>query len=126
MKRLKWVLALALLAAGAAHAWYYHTHRPVAAYEAEIRWLAAELNLTGQQVEQVRAVHQRLCPSMNDLHVELQQQRAAAPNACQEVENRCAQTTERLIAAVSEVLTPSQREHYLHLVKPCLNPATRD
>jgi len=122
MRRLLYAILLALLVAVGAHAWYLHVHDVPAPYEAEIRWLAAELNLTPAQAEQIRALHASHCPDMDSLHEELEQQRAAAPGApaCEEVEKRCAQSTERLINEVAAVLNAEQRARYLDLVKPCL------
>lgn len=124
MKRSLWIALGAVAVALTAHGWYYHAHRDAAAsYEAEIQWLATELQLSAAQIEQVRALHEQHCPEMNALHRELQSRREASPTGegCAEVENRCAKSTERLIEAVAALLTPTQRERYLQLVNPCLS-----
>lgn len=127
MRRILGATAAALVVAVGAHAWYLRVHEAPAPYEAEIRWLSAELKLTEEQVAQVRALHVAHCPDMDSLHEELEQQRAAAPGApaCEEVEKRCAQSTEQLISEVARVLEPAQRERYLELVQPCLRREQR-
>lgn len=127
MRRVFGATAAALVVAVGAHAWYLHAHDTPEPYETEIRWLSAELNLTDDQASRVRALHVAHCPDMDSLYQELEQQRAAAPEApaCREVEKRCAQSTERLIDEVAAVLEPAQRARYLELVQPCLRREQR-
>ena len=108
---------------------------------AQLAWMKASLRLSDAQLERIQALHEQSAPQLRALAAKVGRAReelAAFERARQAegridflefarfVENRrsldreCAVSTERLVAAAADVMTPRQREHYLNLLEPAL------
>lgn len=147
MKHTFFVLALGLAAATAAHLAWYYGNRPCAGNELEcqLAWMKAELKLTDAQFARIKALHEASSPRLLALAAQVAQLRdeyaaferdrlttdrvdfvefARFVGQQRAIDRECLDSTRRLVAATSGVMTPLQREHYLGLLPPDLK--TRD
>lgn len=139
MKNTLLTLLLGLVAGfGTFHA-YCRYNQPVAAdtLEGQLAWMKTELRLTDEQYARIRDLHQASHPqlvamaaqvtSMQAEFAEFEKTRQTADRVdflefARFVENQrslnraCLDSTRRLVLASAEVMTPQQRERYLHLV----------
>ena len=139
MKNTLLTLVLGLVAGfGTFHA-YCRYNQPAAAdtLEGQLAWMKTELRLTDEQYARIRDLHQASHPqlvamaaqvsSMQAEFAEFEKTRQTADRVdflefARFVENQrslnraCLDSTRRLVLASAEVMTPQQRERYLHLV----------
>jgi len=143
MKRSLIVISCGLVAGLVAHAGWYALRRPPTDLETQLAWMNSVLNLNADQFARFKAVHEEASPQLVDLASELQRTRAesAAFERRREetgevdflafarlVEHRRAidrdrdATARKLVEAAVSVMTPEQRQRYLALIAPALNP----
>lgn len=147
MKRTFVILLVGALAALAAHLGWYQLRRPSFGDDVDgvLAWLRADLNLTDEQFERVKAVHARSSPQLQ----QLAEQAARMRTELDAFENRrrtddridflafarfveqrrvfdrlCAESTRRLLAAAANEMTPGQRARYLQRFEPAVGPGT--
>ena len=111
MKRLALVIILVVVSGVVAGSLYALLRVPASDERCTMDWLARELALDSNHYEKIWAVHARRCTEI----------RALGGSHAQPA---CAQATESLIAEVSAVLTPTQREKYSQLVAVCRQQST--
>jgi hypothetical protein len=106
-----------------------------------LAWMKNDLQLDEQQLARIRNVHEQLSPrllalagqvtQMQRTFAEFEKERQSAGRVdfiefASYVEQRrrldreCTESTHRLIAAASDVMTPKQRQQYLQLLDPAL------
>jgi hypothetical protein len=141
MKSTGLVLLLGLAAGLAAHAGWYGFRRPAPATApgAALAWMKSDLNLSAQQFEKIKAIHDQSGPQLRQLAAQAAHMRAELDAFEQlrrtdgrvdflefadfiqqrrAVDRACVETTRRLIAATAGEMTPEQRQRYLALLNP--------
>lgn len=109
--------------------------------EAMLAWMKSDLQLTDGQLARIRAVHEQLSPHLLALASQVERMRrdflefekerrslgqidflefARFVDQRRELDRDCNLSTRQLVAAASDVMTPRQREQYLHLLDPAL------
>jgi hypothetical protein len=109
--------------------------------DALLAWMKTDLQLTDQQLARIRNVHEQLSPHLLTLATQVSQMQRAFTEFEHErksegqidflefaryVEQRrrldreCTESTRKLIAEASDVMTPQQRQQYLQLLDPAL------
>jgi hypothetical protein len=145
MKRTLLVLLLGLGCGVIAHvAWFGHrAPAPADTLAAQLAWMKANLQLTDAQVARLRVLHEQSTPRLIALAAQVATMRdelAAFEHARQTsgridflefarfvdqrraLDRACAESTRTLVAASADVMTPAQRDHYLSLLAPALQP----
>jgi Spy/CpxP family protein refolding chaperone len=146
MKRTVLILLLGLLAGTGAHVGWLALHRPepTGSLTAQLAWMKTSLGLSEAQVARLRALHEQSTPHLLELASQVASMREELAAFERErttsgridflefarfVEQRraldraCLDSMHRLVAASASVMTPEQREHYLSLLGPALEPA---
>ena len=136
MKHVVLVLLIAALAGVASHALWYSVRRPatVDTTASALAWLQADLNLSDEQFERVKAIHERSGPQLQQLASRAARMRAEflAFERRRQTDGQidflafarfveeqrafgrlCVESTRRLIAATAGEMNPGQRERYL-------------
>lgn len=106
-----------------------------------LAWMKSDLNLSDQQLARIRSVHEQFGPHLTSLAsrvAQMRQELAAFEQARQSVgeidflefarfveqrrnlNRECSESTRKLVAESSDVMTPRQREQYLQLLDPAL------
>lgn len=133
------VLLLGLLGGGLAHLGWYEWRRPVAPTNDVVAWMETELGLSPQQLARIRTLHEHTRPQLRELarraaamraelaHYETERRRGAPVDFLafarfvedwRHIDQLCLETTQQLIAATADELTPAQRARYLDRVTP--------
>lgn len=144
MKRTVVILFLGLAGGLGAHfGWLSLTDAPrhTADLGAQLAWMRASLRLDDAQLARIQALHEQSAPRLQALAAQVDGMRGelAAFEKVRQAEGRidflefarfveerrrldreCTLSTERLVAEAAQVMTPSQREHYLSLLGPAL------
>jgi len=146
MKRMLLILLLGLIAGGGAHVGWLTLRRPepVDSLAAQLAWMKTNLGLSDAQVARLRVLHEESAPrllalasqvaSMREEHAAFERQRTTSGRIDflefarfvaqrQVLDRACLDSTHTLVAASASVMTPEQREHYLSLLGPALEPA---
>jgi hypothetical protein len=113
--------------------------------DALFAWMKSDLQLNDQQLARIRSVHEQFGPHLQTLSArvaQMQQALAAFEKARQSIgqvdfvefarfveqrrtlDRECNESTRKLIAESTELMTPRQREQYLQLLTPALNTST--
>lgn len=139
MKRPIVTLVLGLVVGTAAHFAYlgHHQHIATDTLEGKLAWMKTELQLTDSQFARIKELHQASHPRLREMaaqvaamhaeFAEFERTRKTADRVdflefARFVQNRrelnreCLDSTRQLILASAEVMTPEQRQHYIHLV----------
>lgn len=143
MKRTLLMLVSGVMAGIVAHVGWFHFRRPPTDLETQLAWMQAVLNLNSDQFARFKALHEEASPQLVAMATELQRTRAesAAFERRRErtgevdflafarlVEHRRAIDRDRdasarkLVETAISVMTPEQRQRYLALIAPALNP----
>lgn len=143
MKRSLFIVSCGLIAGLIAHLGWFALRRPPTDLETQLAWMNSVLHLNADQFARFKAVHEEASPQLVGLASELQRMRAesAAFERRREetgevdflafarlVEHRRAvdrdrdATARNLVEAAVSVMTPEQRQRYLALIAPALNP----
>ncbi len=144
MKHTLWILLLGLVGGVGAHLGWLAVIAPArapAGADAHLAWLKDGLGLTDAQFARIQALHTNSTPQLQALAARVGEMQAelAAFEQTRRTEDRidflefarfveqrrrlgreCALSTERLVAATAEVLTPEQRARYLSYLEPAL------
>lgn len=107
----------------------------------QLAWMQSSLHLSDAQLARIKALHEQSTPSllalagkvggMRDELAQFERERTSTGRidflefarfveSRRSLDRECARSTERLVAAVVEVMTPQQREQYLALLGPAL------
>jgi hypothetical protein len=147
MKSTLTVLVLGLAAATAAHFAWFYAQRPCAGsqLECQLAWMKTELKLSDAQFARIKAIHEASSPRllalasqvarMRDEYAAFERLRVATDHVDfvefarfveqrRAIDRECLDSTRRLIAAASGVMTAPQREQYFGMLPPTLK--TRD
>jgi hypothetical protein len=139
MKRTLLTLLFGLCAGVASYSLYYRYHvpSPTDSLDGQLAWMKAELRLTDSQFARIRELHRASHPQLQAMAAQVSQMqvefgefeknrrtadRVDFVEFARFVETRrnlnqaCLNSTRRLVLASAEVMTPAQREQYLHLV----------
>jgi hypothetical protein len=139
MKRTLLAVLLGLSAGIASYSLYFRFNEPAStdSLDGQLAWMKAELRLTDSQFDRIRELHrashprlQAMAAQVNQMQVEFAEfektrrttDRVDFVEFARFVETRrnlnqaCLDSTRSLVLASAEVMTPSQREQYLHLV----------
>lgn len=139
MKRAFVTLLLGVLAGVGSYSGYFHFKEPAPtdSLEGQLAWMKSELHLTDAQFARIQELHRASRPQLQAMaaqvslmqseFAEFEQTRRTSDSVdfvefARFVETRrslnqaCLDSTRRLVLASAEVMTPSQREQYLHLV----------
>lgn len=143
MRRSVLIVLLGLVGGLAAHVGWFTLRRPSNSIDEQLAWMRAVLQLEPDQFAQFKAMHQEIGPHLLLLATELQQARSKSDAFerrrettgevdfvafARLVEQRRAldrdrtATSRKLIDAAMNVMTPDQRQRYLALIAPALNP----
>jgi phage host-nuclease inhibitor protein Gam len=146
MKRTLCILLLGLLGGLGAHVGWLTAsgaQRP-GDLNAQLAWMKTSLRLDEAQLARIKALHEQSAPQLLALaeqvegmreelaafeHERIKEGRIDFLEFARFVEKRrrldreCVLSTERLVAAAAEVMTPQQREQYLSLLGPALKTA---
>ncbi|BET68774.1 hypothetical protein ASA1KI_36920 [Opitutales bacterium ASA1] len=145
MKRTFVVLVAGLVAGLLAHtAWYsVRAPRQPDRLEEQLAWMRADLELSRSQFAQLKALHESLRPRLLQLADEVERMRielarfeaqriaedqidfvafARLVRDRRAVDLACDASTQHLVDASLEVLSPEQRRRYLDLVSPAVAP----
>ena len=143
MKRTLFVVLLGLLAGLGAHIGWFSVSTPErpADLDAQLAWMKTNLRLTDIQLQRIKALHEQSAPRLLALAAQVNgmQGEMAAFERERQTEDRvdfvefarfveerrrldreCALSTEKLVTAAAEVMTPQQRQQYLNLLGPAL------
>lgn len=143
MKRTFSILLLGLAAGLVAHVgWFsFGAPRRPADLGAQLAWMKSSLQLTDSQLDRIKALHEQSAPALLALATQVDGMRgelaafererqtagridflefARFVEERRRLDRECVASTERLIAAAAEVMTPRQREQYLNLLSPAL------
>lgn len=143
MRHTLFVLGLGLFAAAGAHLAWFHLHRPCTGdqLQCQLSWMKSELKLTDEQFARIKAIHEASSPRLLALAVQVSRMReeyaafermriatdrvdfvefARFVEQRRAVDRECLDSTRRLVAATSDVMTPDQRKRYLGLLTPAL------
>lgn len=141
------VLVLGLAAASAAHFAWYYSQRPDNGDQlaGPLAWMKAELKLTDAQFARIKAIHEASSPRllalasqvarMRDEYAAFERTRVTTDRVDfvefarfvdqrRAIDRECLDSTRRLIAATSGVMTAPQRAQYFGMLPPALK--TRD
>jgi len=139
MKRAFLTLILGLAAGIGSYSVYFRFNEPIPtdSLEGQLAWMKSELHLTDSQFSRIQELHQASHPQLQAMaaqvshmqteFAEFEQTRRTADRVdfvefARFVETRrnlnqaCLDSTRRLVLASAEIMNPSQREQYLHLV----------
>ena len=139
MKRTLLTLILGLAAGVGSYLGYFRFNEPTTtdSLEGRLAWMKSELHLTDSQFARIQELHRASHPQLQAMaaqvslmqseFAEFEQTRRTSDRVdfvefARFVETRrnlnqaCLDSTRRLVLASAEVMTPSQREQYLHLV----------
>ena len=108
-----------------------------------LSWMKTDLQLSEEQLARIRSVHEHFGPQLSSLAARVSQmqrelaafektRRAAGEidfleyarftEQRHKLDQECTESTRKLVAESSDIMTPRQRKHYLQLVDPALNP----
>jgi len=139
MKRALLTLVLGLAAGIGSYSLYFRFNKPAStdSLEGQLAWMKSELHLTDSQFARIQELHRVSHPQLQAMAAQVSQMQAEFAEFEQTrrtadrvdfvefarfVESRrslnqaCLDSTRRLVLASAEVMNPSQREQYLHLV----------
>ena len=139
MTRTLLTLILGLAAGVGSYLGYFRLHEPTTtdSLEGRLAWMKSELRLTDSQYARIQELHRASHPQLQAMaaQVSLMQSEFADFEQMRRTSDRvdfvefarfvetrrnlnqaCLDSTRRLVLASAEVMTPSQREQYLHLV----------
>lgn len=145
MKHTLLILMLGLACGAGAHLAWFEQQRPqpVDNLSAELAWMKTNLQLSDAQLARLRVLHEQSAPRLLALAAQVANMRGELASFEHErqtsgridflefaryVEQRraldrvCLDSTRTLVAASADVMTPLQREHYLNLLGPALEP----
>ena len=145
MKRIFLVFLLGVMGACSAHfGWFYLRRPPVLGSEAaDLAWMKVELNLSDAQYARIKAIHDESNPHIMALAAQVVKMReelvafekerkiegqidflefARFVESRRAIDRECFNSTRRLVLATAEIMTPQQRERYMGLVSPALDP----
>ena len=145
MKHTLLVLLLGAAVAATAHVAWFELRRPCTgdALDCQLAWMRSELKLTDAQFARIRTIHEASSPRllalaaqvarMRDEYAAFERTRLTADRvdfvefaqfveARRAIDRECLASTRRLVDATSDVMTPLQRERYLGLLAPALQP----
>jgi len=143
MKHTLLTLLVAVLGALAAHWGWVACHQPapVQDLESQLAWMQRDLQLSPEQTDQIRAIHQLSRPRLLALAKEvarLRREAAQFEEARQTagrvdfvklarftaeqraLDEECLDSARQLIASTAEVMNPAQRDQYLALLGPAI------
>jgi LTXXQ motif family protein len=146
MKRTLLTLILGVTVGLSVHVSYYHLHQPAATdtLDGQLAWMRSELHLTDAQFARIREVHQASGPHLRALAVQLAELQAEFMafehtrsttdqvdfiefaryvELRRHVSTESQDSTQRLVLAAAEVMTPEQRQRYIRLVSTVEPPA---
>jgi Spy/CpxP family protein refolding chaperone len=146
MKRTLLIIALGLAVGVGVHVTYFRLHQPVATdtLDGQLAWMRTELQLTDAQFARIREVHQASGPHLRALAAqlaELQGEYVAFEHSRsttdqvdfiefaryvelrRHVSTESQDSTQRLVLAAAEVMTPEQRQRYIRIVGTVALPA---
>ena len=139
MKRTFLTLIFGLAAGVGSYFGYFHFNEPAPtdSLEGQLAWMKSELHLTDAQFARIQELHRASHPQLQAMaaqvslmqseFAEFEQTRRTSDSVdfvefARFVESRrnlnqaCLDSTRRLVLASAEVMTPAQRQQYLHLV----------
>ena len=139
MKRTLLAVFFGLVAGIASYSLYFRFNEPTRtdSLEGQLAWMKSELRLTDTQFARIRELHRASHPQLQAMAAQVSQMqvefaefektrrtddRVDFVEFARFVETRrtlnqaCLDSTRRLVLASAEVMTPTQREQYLHLV----------
>lgn len=143
MKHVALVILLGLLAGVVSHLVWFGYRRPVSSDTPAnaLAWLRQDLQLTDEQFARLKTIHESSSPQLHELAAEAERMRAefAAFERRRRTDGEidflafaryvdeqrafdriCSESTRRLIAAATDVMTPAQRARYLDRFGPAL------
>lgn len=143
MKRTFSILFLGLIAGLGAHVGWFSVSTPDSPTDlgTQLAWMKSSLHLSDEQLLRIRALHEQSAPRLLALAAQVNgmQGELAAFERERQTEGRidflefaqfveerrrldreCLASTQRLVSAASEVMTPQQRQQYLTLLEPAL------
>jgi Spy/CpxP family protein refolding chaperone len=115
--------------------------RASANLDALLTWMKSDLQLNDEQLARIKNVHEQLSPHLLALasqvaqmqrsltHFENERQSAGQVDFLEfaryveqrrKLDHECSESTRRLIAEATDVMTPRQRQQYLQLLDPAL------
>ncbi len=139
MKRPVLILLLGLAVGATTHLAYFQHREPAATdtLEGQLAWMRTELHLSDAQFERIREVHHTLSPRLRAMSAQVALMRAEFAEfekvrqttdrvdflefarfveTRRDLNERCKDSTRRLVLASAEVMNAQQRERYLRLV----------
>jgi hypothetical protein len=139
MKRPMLILLLGVAVGAASHFAYFQHREPIGTdtLDGQLAWMRSELSLTDQQFARIKSLHHATRPRlqamaaqvamMQDEFAEFERTRettdrvdfiefARFVESRRELNQRCLDTTRRLVLASAEIMTPEQRRQYVRLV----------
>ena len=146
MKRTLINLALGLAVGFGVHFAYYRMHQPAPTdtLDGQLAWMRTELQLNDAQFARIKEIHQASGPHLRALAAQLaglqaefrafEQSRRTTDQVDflefaryvelrRHVSNESQDSTQRLVLAATEVMTPEQRQRYIRLVAAVEAPA---
>jgi len=146
MKRPVLILLLGLAVGATSHLAYFQHREPASTdtLEGQLAWMRTELHLTEAQFTRIREVHQASHPQLRAMSAQVALMRAEFAEfekarrttdrvdflefarfveTRRDLNERCKDSTRRLVLASAEVMNSEQRERYLRLVA---SPAARE
>jgi hypothetical protein len=146
MKRTLLNLALGLAVGFGVHFTYYRLHQPapIDTLDGQLAWMRTELQLNDAQFARIKEIHQASGPHLRAIAAQLaglQAEFRAFEHSRRttdqvdflefaryvelrrHVSNESQDSTQRLVLAATEVMTPEQRQRYIRLVAAVEAPA---
>jgi hypothetical protein len=146
MKRILTVTLFGLAGGLAAHfGWLFAHQAKASGLDAQLAWIQHDLQLTPQQYARIKAIHEQSSPHllalaarvshMKDEFAAFERQRkttgeidflefAHFVEERRRIDRECLQSTQQLVDASADVMTPEQRQRYLNLLPTLHRPAS--
>lgn len=139
MKSALWIVLLGLIAGAAAHFGWYQWRRPPAANNDIVAWMKSDLELSDEQLDRIRALHDRSSPQLREFAAAATRMRvefetfervrrtegrvdflafARCLETWRRIDRDWSDVTRELVAATAHELTPEQRARYLTRLTP--------
>ncbi|MCF7689002.1 MAG: hypothetical protein K9M98_14185 [Cephaloticoccus sp.] len=143
MMRTTIILLLGLLVGVTSHELYFHARQPLDtnSLDGQLAWMKSELDISDQQMAQIKALHEASAPRMRALATQvtrMQQELQAFEDTrrtagqvnfiefAQFVETRrnvnqaCLDSTRQLVLASAEIMNATQRQQYLGMISAAI------